>query len=246
MSGKFSTISSAAFAAAGLLAVSLCPIPASAGGGDSYQETPASAGRTIWEGFHVGVHGGYADSDFGIGQTVPASPLATISNSDDGFTGGFLYGSSWQFGNFVVGTDSVYSFGDTQTGLNVAANGLSATAEVEWSSETRARAGVLVRPNTLVYGTLGVAFASVDVSGSLIAGGSDDDTVVGVTYGGGIETTMGSRWFARIEYTHTDYDDESFREVGGGSFDVDLDTDVVRGAIGYRFDWSPFDLLNGR
>ncbi len=244
MGGKISTFSKAAVAAAGFLAVSLFPISAFAGGGESYQEAPAPAGRTIWEGFHVGAHGGWSDLDYGISQTAPASPLVTRSDSDDGFVGGFLYGSSWQRGNLVLGTDSAYSFGDTETGLNVAANGLSATAEIDWSSESRARVGFLVQPNIMVYGALGIAFARVDVSGSLIAGGSDDKSAFGISYGGGVETTMGNRWFARLEYIHTDFDEKSFREVGGGSFDVDLDTDVVRGAIGYRFDWSPWDLLN--
>lgn len=244
MGGNISTILKATFAAAGLLAVSLSSNNAVAGGGDSYQSAPAPAGRTIWEGFHVGAHGGWSDLDYGISQTAPASPLVTRSDSDDGFVGGFLYGSSWQRGNLVLGTDSAYSFGDTETGVSVAANGLGATAEINWSSESRARAGFLVQPNIMVYGALGIAFAKVDVSGSLIAGGSDDKSAFGISYGGGVETTMGNRWFARLEYIHTDYDEKSFREVGGGSFDVDLDTDVVRGAIGYRFDWSPWDLLN--
>jgi outer membrane immunogenic protein len=244
MGGTFPTISKSIGAAACLLAVSLFPVSAIAGGGDSYQSSPAPSGRTIWEGFHVGVHGGWADQDFGIGQTNPASALVTRSDSDDGFVGGFLYGSQWQFGNYVLGTDSAYSFGDTKTGLNTAANGLSATAEVEWSAESRVRAGVLVQPNILVYGTLGIAFANLDVSGTLIAGGSDDDRAFGISYGAGVETTLGNRGFARLEYIHTDYDEESFRQTGGGSFDVDLDTDVIRGAIGYRFDWSPLDLLN--
>ncbi len=243
MGGKFSIISKSICAAAGLLAVSLFPVSAIAGGGDSYQSAPAPTGRTIWEGLHLGGHAGWSDQDFGISQTTPASPLTTRSDSDDGFTGGFVYGSSWQFGNMILGTDSAYSFGDAKTGRNIAANGLNATAEVEWSSETKARAGFLVQPNILVYGTIGIAFASVDVSGTLIAGGSDDERAFGVVYGGGVETTMGNRWFARFEYLHTDFDEESFREVGGGTFDVDLDTDVVRGAIGYRFDWSPLDMF---
>ena len=230
-------------AAAGIFAINFSPMTALAGGDVGFKDTPAPSGRTIWEGLHVGGHLGWSDADYGIGQTTPASPLVTIRDDEDSFVGGFLYGSSWQFGQWVLGTDSAYTFGDTKTGLNVAANGLSATAEVDWSSSTSARVGYLVRPNTLLFGTVGVAFADIDVSGTLIPGGSSDETAVGVVFGGGIETTMGNRWFARIEYLHTDYDEESFTEVGGGTFDVDLDTDVVRGVIGYRFDWSPLDLL---
>ncbi|MHA1164053.1 MAG: outer membrane protein [Alphaproteobacteria bacterium] len=244
MRGNFSTLSKFSMsAAAAILALSLSPIAAFAGGDIGFKDGPAPGGRTIWEGFHVGGHIGSSDYDHGISQTSPASPLTTIRNGDDDFTGGFLYGSSWQFGQWVLGTDSAYSFGDAASGLNVAANGTSANADIDWSSSTSVRAGYLVKPNLMIFGTLGVAFAKVDVSGTLIAGGSDDETAVGYVVGGGVETTLGNRWFARVEYLHTDYGDENFTEVGGGRFNVDLDTDVVRGAIGYRFDWSPLDLL---
>lgn len=205
----------------------------------------SAQGRTIWEGFHVGGHIGHADTDYGITQTNPASGLVTTDDDGDGVVGGVVYGNSWQFNNWVLGTDSAITFGDTETGLNTAANGLSATAEVEWSSETRARAGVLVNPNLLLYGTAGIAFATVEVNGSLIANNGDDERVFGAVYGGGIETTLGNRVFARVEYLHYDFDDEKFGEVGGGTFNVDMDSDVVRGAIGYRFDWSPMDLFTG-
>ena len=244
MGGKFFTLSKFSLsAAAAILVLSLSPIPAFAGGDIGYKDSPVSGGRTIWEGFHVGGHFGNSDYDHGISQSLPASPLVTNSSSGDDSTGGFLYGSSWQFDKWVLGTDSAYSFGDAASGLNVAANGTSATADIDWSSSSSVRAGYLVAPNFMIFGTLGVAFANIDVSGTMIAGGSDDETAVGYTIGGGVETTLGNRWFARVEYLHTDYGDENFTEVGGGRFNVDLDTDVVRGAIGYRFDWSPFDLM---
>jgi len=210
---------------------------------------PASAqdsGRTIWEGFHFGAHVGYTDNDYGVGQTASATPLATTNDDGDGVIGGIVYGSSWQFGQWVLGTDSDWSWSDADSGLNITGAGtgpLSATVDIDYSSSSRIRAGRLVNPSTMVYGTVGVAFARLDVSGTLIAGGSDEETAFGFVFGGGIETTLSNRWFARVEYLHTNYGDESFNEVGGGTFDVDLDTDVVRGAIGKRFDWSPLDLL---
>lgn len=203
---------------------------------------PAAPGRSIWEGFHVGGHAGWVDTDYGISQVSPASPLVTGDDNADGFIGGIVYGTSWQFNQWVLGTDSDFSWSDADTGPNTAANGLSASAEVEWSSSSRVRAGYLVRPNLLVYGTLGVAFADVEVSGGLIAG-DDDERLTGFQYGGGVETTFNSRWFARAEYLHTDYGDDDFLETGGGLLNVDMETDVVRGAVGYRFGWTPLDLL---
>lgn len=243
---------SGGFLTGAMLAAGLAVAPLSAwanGYGDdrgygSYKDAPAApAGRTIWEGFHVGGHAGWVDTDYGINQISPASPLVTVDDNPDGFIGGIVYGTSWQFDRWVLGTDSHFSWSDSDTGANTAANGLSASAEVEWSSSSRVRAGYLMKPNLLVYGTLGVAFADVDVSGGLIAGGGDDERLTGFQYGGGVEAALSNRWFARAEYLHTDYGDENFRETGGGLLNVDLETDVVRGAVGYRFDWSPLDLL---
>ena len=53
------------------------------------------------------------------------------------------------------------------------------------------------------------------------------------------------RWFVRLEYSHSDFDDENVAAIGGGSYKVDMDNDAVRGAVGYRFDWSPLDMLRG-
>lgn len=202
-------------------------------------------GRGIWEGFHFGGHVTWFDADYGLSQVGAASPLVTIDDSNDGIAGGIVYGTSWQFDRWVIGTDSELTFGNFETGLNVVASGLSAKADVGWISNSRLRAGVLLNPNLLLYGTAGITFSEVEVSGSLIATGSDEEWYFGFVYGGGLEYTSNNRFFARVEYLHTDYGDESFTEVGGGVLKADIDADVVRGAVGYRFDWSPLDLLNG-
>ena len=210
----------------------------------------AAQGRTIWEGFHFGVHGGGADHDFNIGQTAPALPLVTIRDSADGAVAGIVYGTSWRRGQWVYGTDSDWSWMDADTGLNVTtgprlATARSATVGIDHVFTTRGRAGYLFGPNVLVYGTAGVAFTKAKATGSLIAGGSQSKRLTGFVYGIGLEATFSNRWFGRIEYLRTDYGDKKFTEVGGGTFNIDLDSDVVRGVIGYRFDWSPFDILNG-
>lgn len=204
----------------------------------------SAQGRTIWEGFHFGAHVGGTDVDYGVSQRAPASPLATIRDSGDGIVGGVLYGSTWQFDQWVLGTDSDWSWSDADSGANIAANGLAASVDLNLATSSRGRVGYLARPNLMVYGTAGIAFASIDVTGTLLAGNGKDKNLVGFVAGAGLEATFQNRMFARVEYLHTDYDDKSFNEVGGGRFNVDLDSDTVRGAIGFRFDWSPFDLLN--
>lgn len=242
MGGRISRLSRAAAAAAGLIAAGLVSGPAMAGGDiapGGYDTVPAPVGRTIWEGFHVGGQIGGADIDYG------ASGAGGLTGDDegDGVIGGIVYGTSWQFGQWVVGTDSDFSFSDAESGAFT--DGVdTATAETNWSSSSRVRAGHLVTPNLLVYGTVGIAFADIDVSGSLT--GSQDERFFGVQYGGGIETTFRGRYFLRAEYLHTDYGDENFGTGGGGApLNLDPDSDVVRAAVGYRFNWTPLDLLTG-
>lgn len=205
---------------------------------------PAAAQyRTNWEGVHVGGTFGWFGGDYDIRQRTPASPLVATDGDADGGMGGVVYGTTWQFDGWVFGTDSDYTWSDAETGPNVVASGLTATVDTKWTSSTRVRAGHLVSPNLLVYGTLGIAWSRLEASGPLIAAGGRSRTTTGFQYGGGVEYTTDSRWFARVEYLHTDYSDKSFAEVGGGRLVADLDSDVVRGALGYRFDWSWFDLL---
>lgn len=233
-------------AAAAALYCVTAPMPAEAGGPTtykgSYKDAPV-AGRTIWEGFHVGGHVGWTDADYGISAFGAAAPIIAGFGDNDDFSGGVLYGSSWQFNNWVLGTDSVWTFSDLDSAIGTTAGALTASAELNYMSESRARLGYLITPHVMLFGALGLGIADIDLKGTAVAGGSDSENLWGITYGGGLEFTTDSRWFGRIEYVHTDYDDENFNAAGGGLYNVDLDSDTVRGAIGYRFDWSPFDLL---
>jgi len=203
-------------------------------------------GRTAWEGTHFGGHIGWADSDYGANAFAGAPGLTTNLGGSDGFAGGFLYGASWQSNNWVLGTDSVWTFSDANSGTATTTAGLTFSADTNYTTETRGRLGYLVLPDVLVFGAAGIAFADVDVKGAALAGGGGDERFFGWTYGAGIEAMFSDRWFARVEYAHTDYDDENYRAIAGGIHKVDLDTDAVRAAIGYRFDWSPLDMLSAR
>ena len=200
-------------------------------------------GRTAWEGTHFGGHLGWDDNSYDANSNSGASALTTNLGDKDGFAGGLLYGASIQSNNWVLGTDSVLTFGELDSSAATTAAGLTFSAETNYQTETRARVGYLALPDILIYGTAGIAFADVDVKGNALADGGDDKTFFGYTYGGGVEMMFSERWFARVEYVHSEFDDANFAAIGGGSHEVDLDSDAVRTAFGYRFDWSPLDLL---
>ncbi len=212
-------------------------------GGYAYDSGPAASGRTMWEGTHFGGHIGWAGADYSANPDEGALSLTNGLGDGDGFAGGFLYGASLQFDNWVLGTDSVWTFGDNGGNTATTASGLTLSTDINFMDEARGRIGYLVMPNVLAYGALGIAFADVDINGSVLAGNGDSKGFVGFTYGGGAEAMFGDRWFARVEYSHIDFGDEHIAAANGGTYKVDLDTDAVRAAVGYRFDWSPLDLL---
>jgi outer membrane immunogenic protein len=85
-----------------------------------------------------------------------------------------------------------------------------------WDGSVRARAGYLVTPWILAYGTAGFAYGDVsgsfgysahdifDLGYSTTGGGSWSDTRVGWTAGGGVETIISAGLTLRLEYRYTD------------------------------------------
>jgi outer membrane immunogenic protein len=161
------------------------------------------------------------------------------------YTIGPFLGYRWQFGNTVFGVEGDWSW---KKGENTAlvdmprvcfdagcANYRSDTkygsVKQTWDSSLRLRYGWLVTPDTLLYGTAGVAigeisgsfsyrstlfttvpvfvspgFVNVVTPGSTAtAFGSWSDVRVGGTAGVGVETALWGGWKARVEYRYTDY-----------------------------------------
>jgi outer membrane immunogenic protein len=97
-----------------------------------------------------------------------------------------------------------------------AAGGTTLTLDqhIQWFGTLRARAGWLVTPSVLLYGTGGLAYGSIKSSGALsgftpngaplAAPFSNSKTNVGWTVGGGIEGHLGGNWTGKLEYLYMD------------------------------------------
>ena len=231
-----------------------------------------------WYGFYIGVQGGYGWGSGPIGYVPNAAYAGALSGgalpgpvADDpkGFIGGITYGTNWQFGNIVLGTESDWSFSSiklSQTlgprpGFTVRVTG---EQELKYLSTSRGRIGFLVSNNMLIYGTGGLASGSDEgnsqfnlVAPAVCAGvgncpaGSHDKLRWGWAAGGGIEFAQGP-WSVKVDYIH--YDLGTFRynvadpTFPGGAITAShkVSGDLVRGGIQYRFNWTPWDLIFGR
>lgn len=229
-----------------------------------------------WYGFYVGVHAGYgwggdsvsfSGTTPGYGSQIPTLIPNSLSGSGSGFIGGVQYGSNYQFGNWVLGLESDFSwtdFGKSETvTLTSLGNTRINTAEqsLNWFGTTRARVGYAAN-NWLFFVTGGLANGSAEVTVSHPMVGvpcgipmtcpraNEKDTLWGWALGGGIEVGQGP-WSFKVEYLHYDLGDLTFNYSDGISpfaltASSNFSGDIVRGGINYRFNWTPWDILTGR
>jgi outer membrane immunogenic protein len=199
-----------------------------------------------WTGFYVGASLGarWATNDwqtsdigpnFGAGAFVPTDGTGGGINSVAARFGGYL-GYNWQVANaWVTGLEADFGwannsktanpvpgtvglfFGGAFTGLPIA------TVKTTWDGSVRGRLGYLIAPTTLLYGTGGVAWQSLELNAncSVVPGNSfcfgsahyetSTTTRVGWTIGGGVEHMIGRNWVARVDYRYADFG--SFSQV---------------------------------
>ena len=167
-----------------------------------------------WQGFYGGVNVGWG-----------------WSGDASGAVGGGQIGYNWQSQRFVYGLEADISAADIGISETFVVPGavLNASATIDWLATVRGRAGVLVQPNLLLYGTLGLAIvhaearASVNAIGFTSLGIEESRTDTGLVYGLGVESKLNDRLSARLEY------------LGFGNLDRIGDFGIVRVGLNYKF-----------
>ena len=244
---------------------------------------PIMAPISYWSGFYIGINGGYswgkAGRDltfFNVATGVPIVAVGSGGTSDSNMNGGLFGGQigyNWQAANWVFGfeTDAQWT---NQRGTNsflcgvvgAAANaclagvslGSSAAVEqkLEWFGTFRGRAGVLVTPNVLLYGTGGAAYGSVNTAitvttlnplGLPVAvSGSGKNSKFGWTLGGGIEAMFGGNWSGKLEYLYMDLGTVTATTgagiglIGvGATLNTRVTDNIFRAGINYHFSPGP-------
>jgi outer membrane protein OmpA-like peptidoglycan-associated protein len=159
---------------------------------------------------------------------VPGSTRHLYGSTNATVTGGGDAGYNWQFDNFVLGVEGDINGGGLSTTTGVPPGGLSGMApgsnfkaSSDWNASIRGRVGYAWN-QWLLYGTGGVAFADANLRTNFAGGTAPDGTalpgshtsksttLVGPTYGGGIEYAMTPNLSVGAEYRYTDYGRDTF------------------------------------
>lgn len=192
-----------------------------------YQEPPApqpiieSAPVSSWAGPYAGVHMGYGFSG-SVDDRTFGNDIST-----NGWLGGVFGGFNMQSGQFVYGGEADVNY----SGIDGSNAGQDARARIDGS--LRARAGVALNDDVLVYGTAGVAAERlrVDVPGV----GRDTNMMLGYTVGVGTDVKLTDEVFARGEYRYSDYGSKTFDFGPGVSNRIDSSNHRVTVGLGIKF-----------
>ncbi len=239
-------------------------VPAAAQAADMPQyDTPAVADMTPdtylqpkWNGFYVGINGGYGMSSMdtvGRGPNLANSGFANWLDFDDvdGFLIGGQIGVNWQLSNgFVIGAelDADYFNAKQTNRATIAVAGppqFTGTASLEfkqtWLATARLRAGFAM-DSLLLYATGGLAGAGTKITGSYnlttpVASGSTSETGTdfGWTIGAGAEYMVTDNFSLRGEYLYVDLGSDVLDFGSGDELEADYSMHIVRAGVNYHF-----------
>jgi outer membrane immunogenic protein len=208
-----------------------------------------------WQGFYVGVNGGYGWSNGSVTESpfqnfaAPFAfvPAGTANPKLEGALFGVHGGYNWQWGTWVLGVEGDFDgaglnnsaagvFADPLGGSGgTATDGLMVHQNVEWLATVRGRLGY-TWGSSMVYATGGGAWESIktnvllstDTSAGVFsqsAAGSFTNTRSGYAVGAGYEWMINSNWIARVEYLHYGF------SGGGNTFALPVGCGVVAGGV---------------
>jgi opacity protein-like surface antigen len=260
-----------------------CVLAGSAMAADLPAKAPVPRVVSDWTGFYIGVHGGYgwarpSVTDFDLNNSNPTvarsslddEPFALHAPKLRGAVFGGHAGYNWQWGQRgVVGLEIDYSAASIKSTQVAILNSIDVTevinkrtlqSKLDSLASARARAGFLVGPEFLLYGTGGVAWGHtkftdtvdlqrVDYADNLYVSRASANHF-GWAAGAGAEWKLwGTGVMLRVEYLHYGFGsaslafDETYTNTSGdhhkgSSFNLPLErltTDVVRGGLSYKF-----------
>jgi len=177
-----------------------------------------------WDGFFVGVNGGYAkeryDGEFAGGLRPGFDGESVV--------GGFQAGYNYQFGYVVAGVEADATFGNLNGSTTVP--GTAYDVQTGWMATVRGRLG-LAANGFLTYATGGVAFTKIKTN---YLGVAADTNATGWAAGFGVEYAVSNALAVRGEYLYANFGRQRFT-YGATPASVKIDRHIIRAGLNYRF-----------
>lgn len=182
-----------------------------------------------WNGYHLGVTGGYAGGNVSYLSNVTMLTNPGIMgwnnvNSTYGTTGGivgFESGTTWQFSNnIVVGYESEFNYTSSGSSVNGNFTGDALNSRLRWAGAERLRFGYAFG-RLLPYLTGGLSYGLLSTNGIAEIGGalfatSSSHWQAGWNVGAGVEWALMDNISVKAEYLYTSLPGLQGSSVGVG------------------------------
>jgi outer membrane immunogenic protein len=227
-----------------------------------------------WTGFYAGLNVGWARGTADIdskgennGFFSPSFFVGIVNSgvgdvSDSSVTAGGQLGYNYQQRNVLIGVeadlnslrlDASRSYAGVDPNFPGSPWTGTDAARTNWLATLRGRAGLLISPALLLYGTAGVAFTKLDHTHEVVVAAassathraSGDDFKIGLVGGFGAEFALSGNWRLKAEYLYTRFggsDDARHTVTPVGPFTAsfthsaeDLTIQTVRLGLNYGF-----------
>jgi outer membrane immunogenic protein len=190
---------------------------------------PAFVPFFSWNGFYVGVNGGY-----GFGNSSWSVAGITTGNfAVRGALVGGTLGYNLQWGPAVLGIETDLDWSNIHGSTTVVCVAKCETSN-SYLGTVRARIGYAF-DRFMPYVTGGMAYG--DVKGTMVGLNTFHRTSIGWTGGGGLEYAFMTNWTAKFEYLYVDLGKTTCDAAcsGGTPVDVTFTTNILRAGINYKF-----------
>ena len=198
-----------------------------------------SATATAAPELYMGAQMGYQNTDLEFGYSTDFISIAQ-DFSLSGVAGGVFAGAKFDINN------SLFIAPEVNVGTSTADGGYreswdGGNYELEAEAGTSFGLGVLLgtqlTSDTTVYGRLGYQRTDYELteSGTFTDTTSYDETFGGIRYGVGMETTVTEQVALRLDWSQTQYSDESFDDGFGGTESYEPTESLFQAGVSFRF-----------
>ncbi len=187
----------------------------------------------LWQGLYWGLSGGYG---WGDSEGSFNSPETSADANPEGWLAGVNVGYNMLLGNLLVGIEGDLGVMDISADDKDLGDSYYRTSFGPWWGTLRGRAGIAMG-RLLLYGTGGLAFASLDEVSLEIdqEKANDSELRAGWVVGGGVELAFTDSVSAKVEYLHMDFGSTDGLTSKGSKYSFDNEVDVVRAGLNFRF-----------
>jgi hypothetical protein len=204
-------------------------------GGAKNNEEPATETPIDLAGFYAGAGGGHNTLTSENTGDRDAGSVLKAEAGEGGASGGLFAGYGFVWNDIYLGGEVEGELSNASWDRKRQPTGRTFVIDKEGGVGAALRLGYVLPGGALAYGRAGVMYSKFHTE--MTSAGSrfeEDEWLVGVRLGVGLELPISESFFARLEYSYTEYEDASLA-TGSGPEDFEHSEGLFRAAIGFRF-----------